>query len=211
MRYHDLRTWDDLHREGLRLWKERRSEVLGVAVRAQTWLNIAYLLVGAPVGGVYFVILSIGLGIGLALLPILIGIPILLVTLVVAWKLGSFERESIRVFLGMPIPPPIRPTATERSPRERVETLLRDQITWTNLLYLLLKLPLGILTALAAFAGLMFAVWAGVNAIGGVFNAMFSFWIFAWFGATWDLLLAAVVILVVLHALNGLAYGVGRF
>jgi signal transduction histidine kinase len=211
MKFEHPQNWDDVQREARRLWEEHHREALLVAFRPQTYLNIAFLGSAPWVGVVYFVILLLGLSIGLSLLPILIGIPILLVTLVGAWKLGDFERELTRFFLGIEIPPAIRPVATHRGPRQRVETMLRDQVTWTNLLYLFLKLPLGIFTLAVAAGGVMLAGWLILSALGDVFSALFSLWPFFLIGPLWNLFWSAVGVLIILHALNALAYGCGRF
>jgi signal transduction histidine kinase len=211
MKIADVRNREDLTREGRRLWEEHHRAFLGVALVPQTYLNIAYLVAACPVGLIYFAILSIGLCVGLALLPILLGIPVLLFTLVGAWKLGGFERDLTRFFLGVEIPPPIRPAVSHRSPRERVETLLRDQVTWTNLLYLLVKLPVGIFTMTAVLAGGGIAIQIAIDALGSVFHGLFSGLPFFFFGAFWHFFWAGFVVLLILHALNGLAYGCARF
>ena len=211
MRLDHPKTWDDVRRKARRLWQEHHRDALLIVARPQTYLNLAYLVAAFPAGIVYFVILTIGLGIGLALLPILVGVPVLLFTLVVAWRLGGFERELTRFFLGIEIPPPIRPVDVHRSPRQRVETLLRDQVTWTNLLYLLLKLPLGIVTTALAVGGVALAVYLALNALGSIFRAFFSFWPFVLIGPLWNLFWSGLGVLLILHLLNALAYGCGRF
>ena len=55
-------------------------------VRGQTYLNIAYLLLAFPLGLVYFGFLAIGLAVGFALVLALVGIPILLLVHLVAWR-----------------------------------------------------------------------------------------------------------------------------
>jgi hypothetical protein len=60
------------------------KQFFGVAARGETYLNIIYLLLAFPLGTAYFVFLVTGLSLGLGLLIIWIGIPILLF-MIVAW------------------------------------------------------------------------------------------------------------------------------
>ena len=136
-------------------WRpDRRGarELLLVAARRRTYRNLAYLLVALPLGVLYFTVLLLGLVTGVATVAVLLGFPILLLTTIGAWRLGDFERHLTHAWLGVEIPPPVRPVAADASLPRRVAALLRDQVTWTNLLYLLLKLPLGALTAAAVLA-----------------------------------------------------------
>ena len=62
-------------------------------VRARTHLRLAYLLLGLPFGIFYFVFLVTALSVGVGLVIIWVGVPILLAA-VVTWRgMGSFERR----------------------------------------------------------------------------------------------------------------------
>jgi len=60
------------------------KQFFGVVTRGETYLNIIYLLLAFPLGTAYFVFLVTGLSLGLSLLIIWVGIPILLF-MIVAW------------------------------------------------------------------------------------------------------------------------------
>ncbi len=116
----------------------------GVITRAQTWLNLAYLLLAFPLGLAYFVVLVVGISLGAALAVIIVGLAILLATLA-AWRgMAAVERGVARAMLGVPIARP--PERSGRSPLERVTRWLRDPVTWKSLVFVALKFPLGIAT-----------------------------------------------------------------
>jgi signal transduction histidine kinase len=116
----------------------------GVAWRTQTWLNVVYLLIAFPTGIAYVVVLVAGIAIGVSLAVIVIGLGLLLVTLA-AWRgMAAIERGLARVLLGVTIAPP----ADRRGlpPIERVTRWLRDPVTWKSLVFVALKLPLGLVS-----------------------------------------------------------------
>jgi hypothetical protein len=59
----------------------------------QAYLNSIYLLLSFPLGIFYFVFLISGLSIGLPLLIIWVGVPILLLVGAGWWLLAAFERQ----------------------------------------------------------------------------------------------------------------------
>src|SRR2546421_575358 len=59
----------------------------------------------SPLGVLYFVVFFTMAAIGFSLLTVLIGIPLLALTLVVAWACASFERDLARWLLRVEIPP----------------------------------------------------------------------------------------------------------
>ena len=61
------------------------SRFAGAVLRGQTWLNLAYLLLAFPTGLVYFIVLVVGISLGVALAILVVGLGILLATLA-AWR-----------------------------------------------------------------------------------------------------------------------------
>jgi hypothetical protein len=86
--------------------------VFGVGFRRETYANLAYLLVRFPLGIAYFAVLITGLSLGIGLIPLLIGIPILAGVLATGGYIGAVEAEILRRFRGDNI------TVTPASPRE---------------------------------------------------------------------------------------------
>jgi hypothetical protein len=69
------------------------SRVFGVGFRRETYANLVYLLVRFPLGIAYFTVLTTGLGLGVGLLPVLVGIPILAGVLAIGGYIGVVEAE----------------------------------------------------------------------------------------------------------------------
>ena len=69
------------------------GSVFGVVVRLQTYLNLLYLFIAFPLGLAYFIFLVTGLSVGISLVIIWVGLPILLFMLAAWWVLAIFERQ----------------------------------------------------------------------------------------------------------------------
>ena len=119
---------------------------LAVAFRWQTYRNLLYLLASFPLGLGYFIILIAGLSSGLGSVIAGIGIPILLVTVLLWWAMASFERQLAIWWLGAEIRPLYRPRPAGYSPWRWLKSHLGNSVTWTSLLYLLARFPLGLLS-----------------------------------------------------------------
>jgi hypothetical protein len=115
------------------------KKYFGVVAHEETYLNLIYLLLAFPLGTVYFTFLVTGLSLGIGTLIIWIGVPILLAVLAASWGLAMFERLLAEVLLREDIPPMSREEEAERSAWERLKAHLGNRVTWTSLLYLLLK------------------------------------------------------------------------
>lgn len=73
---------------------------LGVGFRSETYRNLAYLLARFPLGIAYFVVFVTGLSLGLSLVPLLVGIPILGGVLALGGYVGVFEAWLLRQLRG---------------------------------------------------------------------------------------------------------------
>jgi len=80
-------------------------EFLGAIGRAQSYLNMAYLLLSFPLGAFYFVVLITGIATGLSLFIVWVGIPVLALVLAAAAALERGERQLANALLGASIPP----------------------------------------------------------------------------------------------------------
>lgn len=91
-----------------------------------------------------FLVTAISFGFGTAVT--LIGIPVLIGT-VYAWRwLAQLERRLIHSLIGIEIPSPYRPDPVGGRWWSRLTARLSDPATWKDLAFLLLQLPLGILS-----------------------------------------------------------------
>lgn len=69
------------------------SRVIGVGTRRETYANLAYLLARFPLGIAYFAIFVTGLSLGFALLPLIVGVPILAFVVGLGGYVGVIEAE----------------------------------------------------------------------------------------------------------------------
>lgn len=108
--------------------------------------NLIYLLLGLPLGVLYFVILVTGFTLGTGLIITLVGIPILVAMIFVTYILGDLDRTLTSKLLGVKIgKPEARPSNSESASSILVAQLKSLQF-WKELVYLLLKMPLGVIS-----------------------------------------------------------------
>jgi len=129
---------------------DRPVGFLEVVGHGQTYLNLLYLLLSLPLGVVYFAFLVAGLSSGLGTVIIVIGLFILLFTLSAARLLASWERRLTAYMLGADLPPArsIRPAWGK--PLFSLKKVAADGYTWKGVCFLLLKMPLGIISFVLA-------------------------------------------------------------
>lgn len=112
----------------------------GVPIRKQTYRNLLYLFLSFPLGIGYFTVLVTSVTTSLVLILLLIGIPMLAMTLFVITELTAFERFLADRLLGTGIP-------TSKPPedlREGLKRLVFDRSPWVGTVYLFSKFVIGI-------------------------------------------------------------------
>src|SRR2546430_1549484 len=122
------------------------TNLLRLAQQKQTYTNILYLLLAFPLGLVYFVLIVLGFSLGIGLLVLIIGIPLILLFLIVWWQFAIFERSITIAWLHVAIPPMSVTPEAKRTWLEHVQARLTNAMTWKVLAYLLLKFPFGVLS-----------------------------------------------------------------
>ena len=209
--------------------RSRMGAALSVITRQQTYVNVFYLLLSFPLGIGYFVFLVTGLSVGFGLLVIWVGVPILALVLAGSWVLSRLEQEIANRVLRLDIPSiifprtsnPLSADATGLGFTERVfartwrqvKALLSDRLTWTGMVYLFLKFPLGVASFVivvtlasvtASLLGAPFYYWVGDGIDFGIWQV----------DQLWEaliLMLAGVPSLFIsLHLFNATAYVSGR-
>jgi hypothetical protein len=110
------------------------------------------LIVHLPLGIAYLIFLVAGYGTSIGLSFILVGIPLLLFMLASTRAVAALDRRLVGAILDTPT----REFTDEIDPRganlgERLGTYIGSGRTWLSLLYLLLKLPLGVMSFTAAW------------------------------------------------------------
>ena len=182
------------------------SSFVRAPLRGQTWLNTAYVLLAFPTGLAYFVMLVVGISVGVALAILIVGLGILLATLA-AWRgMAGLERGLARSLLGVPIARP--PDRRDLPLMERVTRYLRDPVTWKSLVFVALKFPLGIASlAVTGFLGFVALVMLFAPLIVLTTPVTIFGWIVTSFGQAVPLMLLGIpAVLRVLQLTNGLAW-----
>lgn len=191
------------------------KQFFGVVTRGETYLNIIYLLLAFPLGTAYFVFLVTGLLLGLSLLIVWVGIPILLLMLAAWWGLVAFERQLAIWLLHVDIPPMSRETVSGQGAWVRLKAHLNNPVTWKGLAYLFARFPLGILSFVVSFT-LIVLTGALLFAPLTYTDPESQLYVFSW---QIDTLNEAVICSIVgfsvgiisMHIMNCLAFVSGRF
>jgi hypothetical protein len=188
------------------------SRFFGVVTRPQTWLNVAYLWLAFPLGLFYFVFLTVGLSLGLGLVVIWVGLPILLVVVGAWWLFGAFERAQATYLLGVEVAPSPRSWELYDTVWGRLKGHFVSGATWRDLLYLFAKLPLGIACFALSMTALATTTWL---------LAMPAFWyldvpvVNTWVPPLWAALLGVpagiLACFLWLHVLNAWAWVCGQW
>ena len=198
----------------------------GVIAEPQGYISIFYLLLAFPLGIAYFVFLVTGISVGASLIIIWVGVPILALVLAGSWAMCEFERILAVSLLKEDIPRTIRgrSAATDDQNLSAVERLfigtwrrfkshLTNRLTWTGMLYLFLKFPLGI--------GSFVIVVVLVSVTGALLGAPFYYWVDdgldlgTWqVDVVWEALLLTLagipLVFISLHLMKGAAFLSGR-
>lgn len=208
----------------------RRGSLLAVAADGRTYRNLGYLLLALPLGLAYFLFLATGFALGTGLALTLVGPPVLVAVAAGSWRLAAFERRLAAVLLGEAVasgeasPAPGLLVALAATWRDRaalvalwrgVGARLADPTTFRGLIFLVAKLPLGIVSfaivaaAYGAAAAMLLApvtyrfdavvTRLGPVRIDDVEEAAVGF------------LLAPLALLAAMHLSNALAVASGRF
>ena len=202
---------------------------LSVITRQQTYLNALYLLLSFPLGVAYFVFLVTGLSVGFGLLVIWVGVPILALVLAGSWVLSRLEQATANRMLKLDIPAiafprtsdPLSADDARLSVTERVfvrtwrqfKAHLSNRLTWTGMLYLFLKFPIGVASFVivvtlasltAALLGAPFYYWVGDGTDFGIWQV----------DELWESLILTLAgvpsLFVSLHLINAAAWVSGR-
>ena len=117
------------------------------AEKSKTAGNFAFLFLSFPLGLVYFILMVTGFAVGAGTAILVIGIPILFLTLGLIRGMATLERNMAASLLHVSFPH--RPQSAVKPPQtfmRRFGRALSDPYTWSSALYMLFKLPLGILS-----------------------------------------------------------------
>lgn len=121
--------------------------------------NIAFLLLSFPLSLFYFILTVIGLTLGVSTVILWIGLPILFATLVLIRGMAEVERRVATNLLHVSFPyQPYNHDAPQKGFFRRFVNVLRDPLTWTSTIYMIVKLPLGIISFILAVVLLVVSI-----------------------------------------------------
>ena len=128
-------------------------EIFGVFVDSQVWKSLLYMLISLGTGIAYFTVVVTMLSTSLGSSILIIGLPLLLLTLAFVRGMALAEGRLVEALLGTRMP---------RRPRseipgsffQRLWFWLKDGRTWASLVYLVLMLPLGVVYFVFAVTGI---------------------------------------------------------
>ena len=117
----------------------------GVVGAWQSYKNILFHLLSFPLGLIYFIITLVGLTVGLGTMIVWVGILLLLGTFLLVRGFTAIDQWLVGALLRTRIP------AQQKAPKgstlvENVKLLAFSRATWMRVLYMIGKLPLGIVS-----------------------------------------------------------------
>ncbi len=133
--------------------------LVGVPFRLQTYKNLLYLALAFPLGMFYFVTLVTAGSLGAGTIVLVVGVPILLLTLVLGTAFMRIETESARHLLGFDVPVRSGQASLEDGVLDYAKDLVTDYGTYVSLVVSFAKFWVG----LGSFVALV--VWTVVSAV----------------------------------------------
>ncbi|MBE9511572.1 MAG: sensor domain-containing protein [Bacteroidetes bacterium] len=125
---------------------ESLKKFFSIIADPNAYLSLVYQLFAFPLGLFYFVFLITGILVGIGLIIIWIGIPILLLMMLAWYGFSVFEKQLSIYVLKAEIPDIKKPENTKMSIWSQFKKYLSDPVTWKSLAFLFLRFPLGVLS-----------------------------------------------------------------
>jgi hypothetical protein len=200
----------------------RLRRFFGVVARQQSYRNLAYLLLGLPLGTLWFSVLVTVASVSVSMLVVaLLGVPMLLGMWYVVRAFANVERGVAIALLDERVPPAPLAAGDRGNLWVRLRAMSRDRARWRELGYLILRFPAGIATFTFAVITLTVpAIVAYTPFYARFVDDSFGDWFWSselqdfagdnpW---SWTLLPAGLVLVVAgFHAVNALARACGRW
>ncbi len=123
--------------------KFKFSSLYAVAFRPRTYLRIFYLLISLPMGMFLAAFTLTALSVGIALVPVGIGVVVLGALAAGSWILFGIEREVAILLLRTDIRPIVPPRAKSDNNLSIIKAYMRSPRTWFIVLYLIGRFPIG--------------------------------------------------------------------
>lgn len=195
---------------------------LGVVARPQSYRNLTYLLLGLPLGTLWFSILVTLASVSLSMLVVaLLGIPMLVGSWYAVRFCANVERAVANALLDQHLPQAPLAAGVSGNPWVRLRGMTRDRARWRELGFLILRFPAGVATFALAVTALTVPITIAYAPIYARFvDDSFGDWFWSSelhdFAASspwsWSLVpMGVALLLVTFHALNALARACGRW
>ena len=124
---------------------------VGVVAQPDSYRNIAFLLVGLPLGTTWFTVLVTGVSVALSMFVVaLVGIPMLVGLWYATRAFANVERSLANALLGQRLPRSPMNSPDRGNLWVRLRSMTRDRDRWRELGYLMLRFPIGVATFTAA-------------------------------------------------------------
>lgn len=121
------------------------SRFFGIFADAGAWGSLIYMVFALVTGIIYFTWAVTGISIGLSMIFLIIGIPIIILFLYSVRGIAFVEGRIVEALLGERMPRRSKFTNKNVKLWDRIKELLTDRTTWTGILYMILQLPIGII------------------------------------------------------------------
>ena len=132
-------------------WTSPLRRIVGVVAQPQSYRNIAYLLLGLPLGTMWFSVLVSGLSASISMVVVaLLGIPMLCGMWYLTRWLANVERGAANALLGQRLHPVPMAAPARGNVWVRLHSMTSERDRWRELGFLLLRFPAGIATFTAA-------------------------------------------------------------
>ncbi len=185
--------------EGTFTHESEIDRIFGPVLRVRTYKNVLYLAISFPLGILYFVTMITGLSMSAGLAIIMVGFAILAITLGLARLFGALERELTASLLGAVFEPP-------PPPGRGLRAILTNRRSWSTVIYLLLRFPIGVAGFIASVLMLSSTLIMAAPVLYTVLPIMvMSERITTSEEAMLVSLFGCVLFLLLVHAVNGLA------
>jgi len=147
---------------------ERRSpwgRFFGILADPLAYSSLFYMLLSLATGIFYFTWAVTGLSLSLGLGILIIGVPVAVLFISTVRALALVEGRLVETMLGERMPR--RPLYADRGKpfTARIKAMFVDPRTWSTLLYMIIKLPLGIIYFVLAVIGLSIPVALAISPI----------------------------------------------
>ena len=125
---------------------ESLKKFFGIIANPDAYLSLIYQIFAFPLGLFYFIFLITGILVGIGLIIIWIGIPILLLMMLAWYGFSVFEKQLSIYLLKAEIAEKKKPENQEMTIWKQFNRYLANPVTWKSLAFLFLRFPLGILS-----------------------------------------------------------------